>query len=87
MPRDAAAELMLDVMRADFRDLLPRIHRPTLCIGGKLSHLGPEVMPWIASRIPAARLVMLDARHFVHLERPGPFNAAVRGFLEQIEPA
>jgi pimeloyl-ACP methyl ester carboxylesterase len=28
---------------------------------------------------------MIDARHFVHLESPGPFNAAVRDFLEQIE--
>jgi non-heme chloroperoxidase len=87
MPRGAAAELMLSVMQADYRDLLPRIRRPALCIGGKRSHLGPEAMPWIASRIPAARLVMIDARHFVHLESPGPFNAAVRGFLEQIETA
>jgi non-heme chloroperoxidase len=85
MPRDAAAALMLSVMQADFRDLLPRIRRPTLCIGGERSHLGPAVMPWIASRIPNARLAMIDARHFVHLERPGAFNAAVRGFLEQIE--
>lgn len=85
VPRAAAAELMLSVMRADFRDLLPRIRRPTLCIGGTRSHLGPEAMPWIASRIPTAQLVMIDARHFVHLESPGPFNAAVRDFLEQIE--
>jgi non-heme chloroperoxidase len=85
MPRDAAADLMLSVMQADFRDLLPHIRRPTLCIGGKRSHLGPEVMPWIASRIPNARLVMIDARHFVHLENPGAFAAAVRGFLEEIE--
>jgi len=41
-----------------------------------------------AYRIPGARLVMLDARHFVHLESPGPFHAAVRSFLEEIdEPA
>jgi len=87
MPRGAAADLMLSVMHADYRDLLPRIRRPALCIGGARSHLAPEAMPWIASRIPTARLVMIDARHFVHLESPGPFNAAVRGFLEQIEAA
>ncbi len=87
VPRTAAAELMLSVMQADFRDLLPRIRRPTLCIGGTRSHLGPEAMPWIASRIPTAQLVMIDARHFVHLESPGPFNVAVRDFLEQIETA
>jgi len=87
MPREAAAELMLSVMQADFRDLLPLIRRPTLCVGGKRSHLGPEAMPWIASRIREARLVMIDAPHFVHLERPDEFNAAVREFLHQIETA
>jgi non-heme chloroperoxidase len=85
MPRVAAAELMLSIMQADYRDVLPRIRRPTLCIGGARSHLGPEPMPWIAARIPGAQLVMIDARHFVHLERPGAFNAAVRGFLDRIE--
>jgi non-heme chloroperoxidase len=85
MPRSAAAELMLSVMQADFRDLLPRIRRPTLCIGGSRSHLGPRVMPWIASRIPGAQLVMIDARHFVHLENPEAFNVAVRGFLERLD--
>lgn len=44
-------------------------------------------MPWIASRIPEAQLAMIDARHFVHLENPGPFNSAVRGFLERLEAA
>lgn len=85
MPRIAAADLMLSVMQADFRDLLPRIRRPTLCIGGERSHLGPEAMPWMASQIPDCRSVMIDARHFVHLERPAEFNAAVRHFLEEIE--
>jgi non-heme chloroperoxidase len=85
MPRSAAAELMLSVMQADFRDLLPRIRRPTLCIGGSRSHLGPRAMPWIASRIPSAQLAMIDARHFVHLENPELFNQAVRGFLERLD--
>jgi non-heme chloroperoxidase len=84
MPRDAAAELMVSVMQADFRDVLPLIRRPTLCIGGKQSHLGPEVMPWIASRIPGAKAVMIDARHFVYLENPVKFNTAVRTFLQAV---
>jgi len=85
MPRSVAAELMLSVMRADFRDLLPRIRRPTLCIGGRRSHLGPRAMPWIASQLAKAQLAMIDARHFVHLENPDAFNSAVRGFLERLE--
>ncbi len=85
MPRNAAAKLLLNVMQADFRDVLPLIRRTTLCIGGTQSHLGPEAMPWIASRIPEAKLVMLDAHHFVHLEKPVEFNAAVRAFLEEVQ--
>ena len=85
VPRDAAAALMISVMQSDFKDILPRIRRPTLCIGGEQSHIGPQAMQWIASKIPAAELVMIDARHFVHLESPGPFNSAVRDFLEQID--
>jgi len=85
MPRTAAAELMLSVLHADFRDVLPRIRRPSLCIGGSRSHLGPGVMPWIASRIPGAQLAMIDARHFVHLENPGAFEATVRGFVANLE--
>lgn len=81
VPRMAAAGLLLDVMHADFRDVLPRIQRPTLCIGGTKSHLGPEVMPWIASRIHGAKGVMMDAGHFVHLEKSVAFNATVRTFL------
>jgi non-heme chloroperoxidase len=84
MPRGAAAELMLSVMHSDFRDVLPLIQRPTLCIGGARSHLGPEVMPWIAACIPGAKAVMLDARHFVHLESPVEFNASVLAFLQAV---
>jgi pimeloyl-ACP methyl ester carboxylesterase len=87
MPRSAAAELMVSVMQADYRDLLPRIRRPTLCVGGTRSHVGPEVMPWIASQIPGAQLAMIDAGHFVHLENPRAFNASVRTFLEEIGTA
>jgi non-heme chloroperoxidase len=84
VPRSAAAKLMLSVMHSDYRDLLPLIRRPTLCIGGIDSHLGPEVMPWIASQIPGAKVLMINTRHFVHLENPVEFNNAVRVFLEEI---
>ncbi|QDT98221.1 alpha/beta fold hydrolase [Gimesia aquarii] len=87
-PRSYAAQLLLSVSYADFRDLLPRITLPTLCIGGKGSHLGPDVMPWIASRIPAGEVTMIDAdkggSHFVFLENPLAFNAAVRVFCESL---
>ena len=84
VPRNAAAKLLLSVMQSDFRDVLPRIQVPTLCIGGKDSHLGPEVMPWIASRIHGAKVVMIDARHFVHLEKSLAFNDTVCTFLSSV---
>jgi non-heme chloroperoxidase len=85
IPRGAAAELMHSVMQVDFRSVLPLIRRPTLCVGEARSHLGPEVMPWIAACIPGAKAVMLDARHFVHLESPVEFNAAVLAFLQAVD--
>ncbi|AAM04426.1 alpha/beta fold hydrolase [Methanosarcina acetivorans] len=87
MPRSAAAKLLLSVMQADFRDVLPLIQRPTLCIGGKESHLGPEVMPWITSQIPGAKVAMFDTRHFVHLEKPAEFNATACTFLKEVDAA
>lgn len=86
MPREHAAQLLSSVMPADYRDILSRIHSPTLCIGGTRSHLGATVMPWIASCIACAKVVMIDAKHFVHLEQPEAFNAAVREFLERVVP-
>lgn len=88
-PRSYAAQLLLSVSYADFRDLLPRIALPTLCIGGKGSHLGPDVMPWIASQIPAGQVTMIDAdkggSHFVFLENPQEFNSTVRVFCDSLE--
>lgn len=87
-PRSYAAQLMLSVINADFRDLLPRITLPTLCIGGKGSHLGPDVMPWIASQIPGGQVMMIDAdasgSHFVFLENPNAFNVAVQQFCSSL---
>jgi pimeloyl-ACP methyl ester carboxylesterase len=82
--RDYAAKLMLSISYSDYRDVLPRIRRPTLCITGAGSPLGAEAMPWIASQIPHARLSIIGAAegesHFMDLENPNAFNAEVRNF-------
>lgn len=87
-PRPYAAELLLSVSYADYRDLLPRIMLPTLCVGGAGSHLGPEAMPWLAEQIPRSELVMIAAdaggSHFMYLENPEAFNAAVLQFCESL---
>jgi non-heme chloroperoxidase len=88
VPRDYAAKLMLSISYSDYRDVLPRIRRPTLCITGAASPLGAEAMPWIASQIPNARLSIIGAgeggSHFMYLENPEAFNAEVRNFLTEV---
>jgi 3-oxoadipate enol-lactonase len=66
----------------DYRPLLPRIKAPTLVIGGV--HDGatpPERAEELASTIPAARLVMLDASHLAAIEQPAAFDRALLDFL------
>ncbi|MGI9570828.1 MAG: alpha/beta fold hydrolase [Desulfobulbia bacterium] len=84
VPRSYAAELMLSITYADYRDLLPRISCPTLCIGGQQSHLGPKVMPWIASQIPNGRVAMLNGRHFMYVENSVEFNKTILKFLSEM---
>ncbi|QDT27343.1 AB hydrolase superfamily protein YdjP [Gimesia panareensis] len=88
-PRPYAAELLLSVSAADYRDLLPRISLPALCIGGAASHLGPAAMPWIAAQVPRGELVMIAAdaggSHFMYLENPEAFNSAVKKFCDALE--
>lgn len=88
VPRDCAANLMLSISYSDYRDVLPRIRRPTLCITGAASPLGGEAMPWIASQILNARLSVIEAAdggsHFMYLENPKAFNAEVRNFLKEV---
>jgi 3-oxoadipate enol-lactonase/4-carboxymuconolactone decarboxylase len=73
----------------DHRDLLERILVPTLVIGGTED----VPMPWsghsdpLASRIPGARGLRLEAGHLSNLERPRGFSAALFEFLvPAIEP-
>jgi non-heme chloroperoxidase len=88
VPRDYAAKLMLSISYSDYRDVLPRIPRPTLCITGAASPLGAEAMPWIASQIPHSRLSVIGAAeggsHFMYLENSEAFNAEVRKFLTEV---
>ena len=88
VPRDYAAKLMLSISYSDYRDVLPRIRRPTLCITGAASPLGAAAMPWIASQIPHARLSVIGAAeggsHFMYLENPEAFNAELRNFLREV---
>jgi pimeloyl-ACP methyl ester carboxylesterase len=67
---------------ADLSGLLPRIAVPTLLIWGEADTRSPlTVADQFATAIPEAELVVIPgAGHMSNLERPEPFNRAVRAF-------
>lgn len=73
---------LLVMAEADQRDLLPRIHVPTLLIWGELDVRSPlSVARRLEQAITDAELVVIaDCGHVSNLERPERFNEAVRGF-------
>jgi pimeloyl-ACP methyl ester carboxylesterase len=72
--------------RPDANPGLGAIRVPTLVLVGRDDTLTPPAKSEeMASRIPNARLVVLDrAGHLSNLEQPGPFNAALRSFLQSL---
>jgi pimeloyl-ACP methyl ester carboxylesterase len=86
MAADVRRESMstgLSVMaEADQRDLLPRITVPTLLIWGELDARSPlSIARQFEQAIPRTQLVVIPgAGHVSNLERPEPFNDAVRAF-------
>jgi len=82
VPRTAGALLVLNTMTADFRDVLPRIRVPTLCIGGDESYL-KDCMPWMAGQIPNSKLLMVEGgSHFMLVEDPKLFAQNVLSFIQ-----
>jgi pimeloyl-ACP methyl ester carboxylesterase len=83
MPRSAAAQLLWSVQSGDFRDILPTIKIPTLCIGGSQSHLPPECMEWASQQMPKGSFQLLEGSHFMFLEHPEEFNQVAGVFLRK----
>jgi pimeloyl-ACP methyl ester carboxylesterase len=80
----------LSVMaEADQRDLLQSIAVPSLLIWGESDARSPlSVARQFEAAIPGAELVLIPgAGHVSNLERPGPFNDAVRRFCRDHPPA
>jgi pimeloyl-ACP methyl ester carboxylesterase len=80
--RETLMSQVLVMAEADQRDLLPRIAVPTLLIWGELDARSPlGVAHDFKNAIPDAKLVVIpDAGHLSHLERPEEFTHAVREF-------
>lgn len=67
----------------DQRESIGSITAKTLVIGGTAdTSTPPEQAELIASRIPDAKLVMLEAAHLSNIERANEFNAALIEFLQ-----
>jgi pimeloyl-ACP methyl ester carboxylesterase len=74
------------VAHADTRDLLPKIHVPTLLVWGDADVRSPmTVAHQMRDAIPGARLsVIAGAGHVSNLEEPARFNAEVRAFCSTV---
>jgi 3-oxoadipate enol-lactonase len=71
----------------DHRELLPKISTPTLVIAGKHDPATPlEAGEYIRSRIPGAKLIVLDAAHISNVEQPLAYTEAVLDFLLAGQP-
>jgi len=67
------------------RAQLPAIGVPTLLIAGGDDRVAPaHVMGRMAQKIPGAEFIVLEGcGHLCPMDQPGPFNEALRGFLER----
>jgi len=85
-PRAHAATLLTSCSTNDWRDILPRIDVPVLVVGGKASCVPWQSQVWIHQQVPNSRLEMFEEEeggyHFMFLENPPRFNAALRSFLK-----
>lgn len=80
------AHCQAGLSRADYSNLLPRIEAPTLVMGGSEDIVRPpEVHRDIASRIPNARLAILDGvGHMMSLEDPDAVTAHMLPWLASL---
>ena len=83
VPEATYRATVLALMGFDQRDALKNIAVPTLVLSGSKDKNAPApMMAKMATYIPSAKYVELDAGHLVNLERPADFNAALDQFLK-----
>ncbi|UVO49677.1 alpha/beta hydrolase [Sphingomonas sp. SUN019] len=82
-PTATVADLIDDMVRMDFRDMLPSIGLPTLLLYGRKNNpvMPGEVGRWMAGRIPDAELVELSGGgHSPFWEDSAAFDTALNAF-------
>lgn len=82
-----SAALLRDHALNDWRDVLPRITKPSLVIAGEVSVFPPRGVEWVAGQIPGAERYTFSrgekGSHFVFWENPARFNEVVEGFVRK----
>jgi non-heme chloroperoxidase len=85
MPRDLAALLLQNHCYQDWRDVIPRMTRPTIFVGGKVSNVPYKCVEWQQTQVPGSQLRIFEANeggsHFMFIQNPTAFNDLVRGFI------
>ncbi|KXT15944.1 hypothetical protein AC579_1458 [Pseudocercospora musae] len=85
MSDENAATLLINHAFADWRDVLPKINRPTLVLSGAVSLNNATGINWAASQIPGAKAYTFTEEekgsHFVFWENPMLFNKVVQDFV------
>ncbi|KAF7555553.1 hypothetical protein G7Z17_g2064 [Cylindrodendrum hubeiense] len=80
-----AATLVIDHAFRDWRDVLPRIHVPSLVIAGEVSVNAAPGIAWVATQIPGGKSYTFTAEekgsHFMFWENPERFNSIVEDFI------
>jgi len=80
----SAREFFSDIL-ADWRDVLPRINRPSLYIAGEASFVPMTATKWASEQTPGARFELFGGdeggNHFMFVENPNRFNRVVTDFL------
>lgn len=72
------------IAAVDWLDALPQVKAPALVIAGTQDAGAPPAMSEaIASRIPGARLELLETAHLSVAEQPQAFEALLRAFIAQ----
>ncbi len=82
-PEDHEKQIKALVERPDARPVLPTIRCPTMVLCGAQDEWStPEEHRDMAAKIPGAELVIIEgAGHFVSVEEPEAFSAALRKFM------
>jgi pimeloyl-ACP methyl ester carboxylesterase len=85
---DSRRTLLLDHFVADWRDVLPRIDKPTWVVTGRLSPYDDlDGMKWFASEPPDGHLsVFQESGHSPHINEAEDFNSQLLDFMARPLP-